>query len=89
MTQAFWITKYALTQGIIQKDLLVTEDGKHAYSPSESGEHWFLAIGKECFQVLEEAQAVSEEMRMAKVKSLEKQIQRLKNMDFGDQANGH
>jgi len=62
----------------------VTEDGKHANSSHKSNEHWFLAIGKECFQALEEAQAVAEEMRMAKIKSLEKQIQRLKNMNFGE-----
>ena len=77
-----WITKYALTAGISRAwvrradgDMVVKED-----------RHWqfFHGEGREWHLTREDAVARAEEMRSAKIASLEKQIDRIKALNFAE-----
>lgn len=76
-----WITKYALTQGILEleaercnntnPDLIKTE--KHGF---------FLGEGKEWYTTKEEAITKAEQIKQAKINGLKKQLKKLENMSF-------
>lgn len=86
-----WITKYALTQGIftveaednIREEILVV---RHlGYIPD-----CYHGEGREWHRTPESAMARAEQMRKAKIASLEKQIKNLQAMKFEiarDEAN--
>jgi signal recognition particle subunit SEC65 len=74
-----WITKYALTTGIIEKEVdklginsVVTKKDKY---PS----YFYLP---DWWPTKESATLRAEQMRNAKIKSLEKQIEKLKKLTF-------
>lgn len=78
-----WITKYALTQGIftveaednIREEILVV---RHlGYIPD-----CYHGEGREWHRTPESAMARAEQMRKAKIASLEKQIKKLQTMKF-------
>lgn len=83
-----FITKYALTWGIIEKETQI----KIYKSPIEEAiervyvEEWpgypGYTIGREAFYTLEEALKEAEEMRKKKIASLRKQIKKLEKMEF-------
>lgn len=80
-----FITKYALTQGIIEKETEITIYKSPIEEPIECAciEEWpGYTIGKEAFYTLEEAVKKAEEMRKKKIASLRKQIEKLEKMDF-------
>lgn len=84
MTKVF-ITKYALTQGIIEKETEITICKSPIGEPIECAcvEEWpGYTIGKEAFYTLEEAIKKAEEMRKKKIASLKKQIEKLEKMEF-------
>lgn len=81
-----FITKYALTQGIIEKETEITIYKSSIEEPIECarviGEWPGYTIGKEAFYTLEEAVKKAEEMRKRKIASLRKQIEKLEKMEF-------
>lgn len=76
-------TRFALSRGII------TREGEPSASRSglfrlnyKNGCEW--ASPREVFTAREEAVARAEKKRLAKIASLERQIARLRSMDFGE-----
>ena len=73
-----WITKYALTQGVYRCDVETFDDSprmvKDAVSMYYHGNDWH--------ETSDEAVAKAEKMRAAKIASLEKQIAKLRRLDF-------
>lgn len=78
-----WITKYALTQGIIEKE--VREGGKGFEGMIVTKDKYpacFHGEGKEWHRTKESAIKEAEEMRKKKIESLKKQIKKLEVMKF-------
>jgi hypothetical protein len=82
----FWITKYALTSGIFEAegeicesvniDMIKVNRGGRRYDETFHGE------GKDWHKSVESANYRAMAMRDAKIISLEKQINKLKNLKF-------
>lgn len=70
-----WITKYALTSGIIEKEAEI-KGGIAIVSTLET------YYGKEWHRTEEDAKKRAEEMRLKKIESLKKQIERLEKIQF-------
>ena len=80
-----WITKYALTQGIIEADTeKISNDGYcHAYWADKSGHKYDSFLNQRYYEKdKESAIAKAEEMRKKKIASLKKQIEKLERMKF-------
>jgi len=79
-----WITKYALTQGILEDYVVVCHDTDKNMVKIAGGS-WtdiFHGEGKEWHRTKESAIKCAEEMRLKKISSVEKQLQKLKDMKF-------
>ena len=76
-----WITKYALTSGIIEINAEITDNGS-AYDMGTSFPTYYHEEGKEWHRTKESAIAKAEEMRKKKISSLQKQIKKLENINF-------
>lgn len=76
-----WITKYALTSGIIQIEGEITENGL-LYDIHTSFPTYYHGEGNEWHRTKESAIAKAEEMRQKKIESLKKQIKKLETMTF-------
>ena len=80
-TVKVWITKFALTQGILERDVEVTSE-----HPRMAVYH--RGYDMDCFhkpfwhETLSEAVDHAEKLRENKIKSLQKQIQKLKDLKF-------
>jgi len=74
-----WVTKYVLTEGIKKVKARVCHD--IAPTMIEYGNHAY-AHGKDWHRTQEAAIARAEEMRLAKIKSLEKSIAKFKALRF-------
>ena len=76
-----WITKYALTDGIIEAEAkdcgygMIETVGKYS--------NYFHGEGRQWHKEKESAITKAEEMRQKKIASLKKQIERLEKMKFG------
>ena len=76
-----WITKYALTDGVVAAE---TDD-----EPDENGLMrvpkylGYMRLGKDCHASWWAATADAKRMRDRKIASLEKQVARLKKLTFG------
>lgn len=84
MEQKVYITKYALTAGILIRHAEVSsaywdEKVLYASAKEEMGTSTYR-IGTEAFYTLEEAKKNAEERRMKKIESLKKQIKKLENL---------
>lgn len=79
-TEKFFITKYALTGGIDELRLEMEAGSQYAYN--HDGYWAQFVIGKTCHRTREEAVARAEQMRAAKIASLEKQIAKLRKKTF-------
>lgn len=77
-----WITKYALTQGIIEKEAELCESYDGMIRVSGKFSYYLHGEGKEWHRTKESAIARAEEMRQKKIESLKKQIQKLEEMHF-------
>lgn len=81
-----FITKYALTQGILEEEADITVYQSPIEKPREyarvKGDWSGYPIGKEAFYTLEEAVKRAEEMRKKKIESLKKQIVKLEKLSF-------
>ena len=77
-----WITKYTLTQGIFEKEVkfstasddMVVADGTYSECYHGEGREWHLTK--------EEAVKKAEEIKDRKIKSIQKQLEKLQNMKF-------
>ena len=75
-----FITKYALTKGILEKEAEIRDYGYEiAYV---KGEFLSYSLGKEAFRTREQAMERAEKMRLKKIASLKKQIEALEKMKF-------
>lgn len=74
-----WITKYALTKGILEKEVRDCGDGM-----AEESENHFPTYyhGTDWHKDKQSAIAKAEEMRKKKIASLKKQIEKLEKMNF-------
>lgn len=77
-----FITKYALTEGIkeIETDIRRNEVGNYKYVLY--GNYSCFYIGKDAFTDKSEALKKAEEMKIRKIASLRKQIEKLEKLSF-------
>jgi hypothetical protein len=86
-----WITKYALTKGIIESEVEECGNvagelgGMVALRRAGSLDQYFHGEGKEWHRTYEAALKKADEMRQAKIKSLQKQIAKLQGVEFKEQ----
>lgn len=77
-----WLTRYALSDGISHEEVEKSEvvNGKTYLYLIDT----FISyrLGKDVFTNKNEAMAKAEEMRIAKIKSLKKQIEKLEKLKF-------
>lgn len=76
-TGTFFISKYALTKGVIEEQCPISYDGLAAIF-----EGIYLRIGCYAHETREAAVAAAEKMRIEKIASLEKQLKELRTMTF-------
>lgn len=76
-----WITKYALTEGVFDVEGEITSSFPDMCSWKSNGYPCF-AHGKDWHKTESEALARAEQMRMNKIASLRKQIQKLDKLVF-------
>lgn len=77
-----WVTKYALTQGIIKTTARYCGEGMMAFRVSDDATIDSLAHGNDWHWTRESAVARAEEMRKGKIASLKKQIASLEKRVF-------
>lgn len=82
-----WITKYALTKGILEKEChdfcLDTDSTGNMICINENGyRQYYHGKGQEWHDCKESAIAKAEEVREKKIVSLKKQIKKLEDMKF-------
>lgn len=79
-----YVTKYALTQGIEEKEVVdcfdispvMVKEAKSSFAVTYHNNEWYYTK--------EKASARADEMRINKIKSLEKQLNKLKNLNFNN-----
>ena len=82
-TVTIYITKYALTAGIYKREGQLFNHELGGYSYKHSPEHYeTMVYGRDVHLTEEAAQSRAEEMRIAKLKSLEKQMKKVSAMKF-------
>ena len=84
MSFKVWITKYALTSGIFEKEVefpAFNEDNNFVYVVGNIGEG-YLGEDKDWHRNKESAIKRAEEMRKKKIINVEKQLQKLKEIKF-------
>lgn len=77
-----FITKYALTKGILEKEAGICDYGNGHIRAYVKGEFSSYSLGKEAFRTREQAMERAEKMRLKKIASLKKQIEALEKMKF-------
>lgn len=80
--QKVYITKYALTSGMIEGELDVRDDGKSCYGKPE-GYHYATGFYGKDFHLTKEAALLDcENRRVRKIQALNKQIKKLNLLSF-------
>lgn len=79
--KTYYITKYALTKGILEVEGVVEEKG-YMSPPLYAKGHYGYFYKPDYHETLEEAIKQACTMRIEKVKSLEKQIEKLQTKDL-------
>lgn len=77
-----YVTKYALSSGIFSAEAQVSTDGKRASYKQEGGYFDECAHGQDFHLTEELALKRAEEMRIKKLKSLDKQIKKVSAIKF-------
>ena len=81
-----WITKYALTKGIYEIDAEFCESVDPTMqmikNPTNRYGEYYNGEGKEWHKTKEKAVEGANSMRLDKIKSLKKQIEKLEKMEF-------
>jgi len=76
-----FITKYALTSGIIEKEVTLNEKYPNMVSVKE--DRWITSISKPHWhETKQQALKQCEEMRIKKLQSLEKQMKKISSLKF-------
>ena len=75
--EKIWATKYALTVGIFELGPVKYRDNMVSYRQSNGYTQFYHGLGMEFHLSLKEARARAEEMRIAKIANLHKQIEKL------------
>lgn len=78
--EKIWVSKYAIAQGILELGPVKYRDNMVIFKQKNGYLAFYHGLGKEFHFSLEEAQARAEEMRIAKIASLRKQIEKLQTM---------
>lgn len=69
-----FITKYALTKGILEKEVKIQDHGNGYIRAYEKGGFPSYSLGKECFRTREQAMERAEKMRLKKIAPWRKQM---------------
>lgn len=80
-----YVTKYALTQGVLVRELIDTYNGTSAIVEENGGNlsnNRSMYHPGEWHKTMNKANAKAESMRKAKIASLQKQIAKLEKMEF-------
>ncbi|WP_457797593.1 hypothetical protein [Methylocystis sp. S23] len=77
-----WITKYALSSGVFEMDADHDERWPDMVSNRSNRLQNFHGDGRDWHRTKESALVKAEEMRVAKIEALKKQIAKLENMRF-------
>ena len=78
----FFITRYALTMGVYAVEARDCEDGMIEFRPSGGCIQYFHTEGRDWHRTFDAAVARAEELRAAKIKSVEKQLAKLRALKF-------
>ena len=81
MKQNIYITKYALSSGILEKEARIEDYGNGHLRAFVNG-YSSYEIGSEAFLTKEDALKNAEERRLKKIESLKKQIEKLEVLRF-------
>lgn len=82
MKQNIYITKYALSEGILEKEAEINDYGNGHLRAFVNGDYSSYGIGSEAFFTKEDALNNAEKRRLKKIESLKKQIEKLKVLRF-------
>jgi len=80
-----YITKYALTRGILEEEGVIDEENKHVRVESDRsswGSFDLYYLGVNAFTSKEEAIAKGEELRLKEIENLKKRIKKLESFRF-------
>lgn len=78
-----WVTKKSLSKGLLKRAVEQSKESPGMVSvPSNGWGEYYHGEGRDWHRTLEGAQKKAEQMRQAKIKSLEKQLAKLKAMKF-------
>jgi hypothetical protein len=79
-----WITKYALTQGILEKeaDICKTVSGDMIEIQGTRFAEYYHGKGRDWHLTKEDAIKKAEKMKQNKIKNIEKQLDNLRNLKF-------
>lgn len=77
-----WITKYALTDGIIERDVEICHEVSSTMAEVKNNPYGEYYYKPHWHESREEAIARAEQMRLRKIASLEKQIAKLRELRF-------
>jgi hypothetical protein len=79
-----WITKYALTEGILEVDGKQCREGMISVKPTKPGYLTTYFYGNDWHRTREDAIARAEVMRAKKIASLRKSITKMETLSFKD-----
>ncbi len=77
-----YVTEYALTSGVYLTEAEISECGRFARAKNQFGTDTAYTLGKSAFFTVEEAKANFEKRKASALKSAEKKIKKLKNLEF-------
>jgi len=77
-----YVTEYALTAGVYLTEAEISECGRFARAKNQFGTDTAYTLGKSAFFTVEEAKANFEKRKASALKSAEKKIKKLKNLEF-------
>jgi hypothetical protein len=80
-----WITKYALTKGIIPGVCLLNVETRGLIAIEEYGQFVYWKLGDDVFSEFDSAVLQAEKMRDRKINSLQKQLKRVCTLTFKKQ----
>jgi hypothetical protein len=80
-TETFYVSKYAMTDGIQRREMEATSCGQYA-----KGRYDFLKIGKDCHRTFGAALNAAVERKQKRIASLKKQLKAAEAMTFAEPA---
>lgn len=77
-----YVTEYALTSGVYRTEAEISECGRFARAKNQFGLNTANTLGKSAFFTVEEAKKDFEKRKAFAIRSAEKKLQKLKNLEF-------